>query len=291
MKRVPSPTLAGVVLGVFFGGILFGTLLGANLLQVASLGLRPFSRRAFRAVNREIADTWWGWCVSLARRQGICVVQSGDALPFQEDAIVFSNHQQMPDITFLFFVARACGRLGDLKWFVKKSLKWVPGAGWGLQFLDCLFVDRDWAKDQDSIRATFDRLVTEQVPFWLVSFPEGTRFTEEKREAARAWAESEGLELTRHVLIPRPNGFVASVQGLRKRAAAVYDVTIAYPDGVPTLGQYTLGRVKVAHIHVRRFPVGELPRDAAALAAWLRERFVEKDRRLERFHRVGSLSD
>mgnify|MGYP002064506829 CR=1 FL=1 len=77
-------------------------------------------------------------------------------------------------------------RLGDMKYFIKKQLKWVPGMGWGLQFLDCLFVERDWASDREQIRRTFDRLVRDDVPIHLVSFAEGTRLTQAKLEAAKS---------------------------------------------------------------------------------------------------------
>ena len=55
------------------------------------------------------------------------------------------------------------------------------------------------------------------------------------------------------MLIPRTKGFVASVEGLGDHLNAVYDFTIGYVDGVPSLWQYITGRVKQIHIHVRRF--------------------------------------
>ena len=53
--------------GWFFGifAFLFYSLsiVGLNFLQMLSLVLIPFSRPAFRAVNRFYANAWWGWCV------------------------------------------------------------------------------------------------------------------------------------------------------------------------------------------------------------------------------------
>lgn len=46
--------------------------------------------------------------------------------------------------------------LGDMKWMVKDIIKYVPGVGWGMLFLDCIFVKRDWTTDKESIRKTFD---------------------------------------------------------------------------------------------------------------------------------------
>ena len=62
----------------------------------------------------------------------------------------------MADITFLMDFAYRKGRLGDMKWMVKDIIKYVPGVGWGMLFLDCIFVKRDWTTDKESIRKTFD---------------------------------------------------------------------------------------------------------------------------------------
>jgi hypothetical protein len=126
------------------------------------------------------------------------------------------------------------------------------------------------------------------VPLWLVSFVEGTRITPAKLERSQNYAEATGLEPPNHVLIPRTKGFVASVQALRQSLDAVYDVTIGYPDGVPTLWQYIKGHARVAHLHIRRYPIAELPTRAAGLAQWLIRQFGEKDRLLERFYATHS---
>ncbi len=269
------------------------TFLGSSLLtfnaaQTASTLLLPFSRRRFRAFNRWAADQWWGWCVTIAKRMyGTRTVLTGDELPVAENAIVVANHQQMPDINFLMFPAREKQRLGDMKWMLKDVIKYVPGIGWGMLFLDNLFVRRDWTRDQASIERTFARLVEGGVPVWLMMFPEGTRLTAEKLESSQAWAREHDLQPPEHVLLPRTKGFAAAVQGLRDHVGAVYDFTIGYPDGVPTLWQYAVGYVREAHLHVRRYPIHSLPEDADEIAAWIRSRFQEKDRLLADFYRTG----
>ncbi len=267
----------------------FTTLLPINLLQLLSLTLLPFSRRAFRALNRWCADTWWGWCVIGAERiNGSRVVFTGDDAPKRENALLIANHQQMPDITAIMKFCKTKERLGDMKYFVKKQLKWVPGMGWGMQFLDCLFIDRDWASDREQIRRTFRRLVDERVPVHLVSFVEGTRFSLAKLEAAQAYARTNGLPLPRHTLVPRSKGFSASIEGLRSHVTAVYDLTIGYERGVPTLWQYITGLVERIHVHVRRFPIDELPQSAEDLRAWLIARWDEKNLLFDHYYVHGS---
>lgn len=265
------------------------TLMGLNGAQTASLVLLPFSPRGFRAFNRWAAERWWGACVSLSRSvNGVSVVVTGDPIPDGENAIVILNHQDMADITFVLDYAETKGRLGDLKWMVKDVIKYVPGVGWGMLFLDCIFLKRDWAEDKESIRRTFARLRDNDVPVWLLSFSEGTRITADKLAAAKEHARSHGMPEPRHVLLPRPKGFTATVEGLRDHVGAVYDITIGYEGGVPTIGQFVRGLSPRAHLHVRRFPIDELPADEPGLAEWLRARFVEKDELLERYYATGS---
>ncbi len=267
----------------------FGFLIIINLTQTLSLVIKPFSATAFRRVNRWCAGTWWGGCVVFAERfNGTKIIVSGEDLPINENVLVVSNHQQMPDITTIMALARSKGRLGDLKFFVKHAIKWVPGVGWGMQFLNCPFLKRDWSADREKIDATFDTLVRERIPMWLVSFVEGTRATEAKIRASTEWALERGIKPTRNVLIPRTKGFAASVEGLGDHLNAVYDFTIGYVEGVPSLWQFITGRVKQIHVHIRRFPADELPKIEAELKLWLMDRFYEKDALLEEYYETGA---
>ncbi|MFV2071682.1 MAG: lysophospholipid acyltransferase family protein [Thermoanaerobaculales bacterium] len=290
LKEPASPVrrATGALWGTLLATSGFVALILINLLQLFSLVLLPFSRRAFRRLNRWCANTWWGLCVIGAEKlNGTRIIFSGEDIPDRENALLVANHQQMTDIPAIMKLAHTKFRLGDLKFFVKKQLKWAPGIGWGMQFLDCLFIDRDWAADHDRIRRTFAKLVDNRVPVWLVSFVEGTRATRTKLEASRDYARSRGCTEMDHVQVPRTKGFVASVHGLRNHVDAIYDVTIGYTGGVPSLWQYTKGLVGEIHVHVRRFPVETLPETDQGLHEWLLERFVEKDRLLAHFYQTG----
>jgi len=283
--------LKSTLFALCIAAVLFNVLLFVNGIQMSSLLVRPFSRAAFRRINRGCADFWWGLCVAAGRwSHGIDVVLTGDTVPVGENAMVLSNHQAMPDITFIMFLAIAKQRLGDMKFFVKKQLAWAPGVGWGMLFLDCIFVKRDWASDADTIRQTFARINDGKVPIWLISFSEGTRMSAGKLAAAQVFAKERGLREPRHVLVPRPKGFSASIEGLRNHLDAVYDVTIGYVGAVPSLWQYARGLAPRAHLHVRRYPIGDLPEGSEALAEWLHERFYEKDELLEGYYVNGSFT-
>jgi 1-acyl-sn-glycerol-3-phosphate acyltransferase len=285
----PATRLAGVARALPTAGLLAATLLAFNAAQTASLVVRPASKTAFRRFNRWAADTWWGWCVVAANRlYHVHSALSGDELPSQENAIVLANHQQMTDVPFLMALARSKQRLGDLKWLVKDPVKYVPGIGWGMWFLDCPFLKRDWAEDRASIERTFQNFLRDQIPLWLVSFPEGTRLTSQKLAASRQYAIDHSMQPLDHLLVPRTKGFVASVHGLRSHVRAVYDITIGYERGVPTLWQYTKGYCRRAHLHLRRYPIESIPEQDEQLANWLIDRYREKDALLDRFYRDGT---
>ena len=129
------------------------------------------------------------------------------------------------------------------------------------------------------------------VPLWLITFAEGTRIRPHKLEAARAFAQERGIHPPEHVLIPRTKGFTATVAGLRGHVDAIYDLTMGYVEGVPTLWQYIKGFVPVAHMHVRRFPIADIPVDEEQLSDWLLNRFQEKDALMSDFYARGSFAD
>ena len=267
---------------------LLSTVLCMNVIQTASLFIRPVSIRRFRAVNRWAAGTWWGLCVRVARQtNGFQFELRGDHLPQDDNALIVCNHQSMADIPVLLCLAATRQRLGDVKWFVKDAVKWVPGIGWGMLFLDCVFLKRDWASDQRGIERTFGGLKRGNVPMWLISFSEGSRITAAKAERGRAFARKSGLPITEHVAIPRKKGFVATVKGLREHVQAVYDVTIAYTDGVPSMWQFLCGESRGCVLHVTRHAMDGLPEADDALGTWLIDRFVAKDGWLDGFATEG----
>lgn len=279
----------GRVIGLMSGALSFVYLIFVlNPIQMLSVLLYPFSRKAFREVNRWCARSIWGLWVIMAEIQNRIQLRFyGDAVPPRENALLLPNHQSMADVMVLLCFGWRCGRLGDMKWFVKEAIKHVPGPGWGMRFLDCIFVKRDWAQDKDGIERLFSKYKAEQIPVFLVSFLEGTRLTKNKLEGARKFAEERNLHVPSATLVPRTKGLVASLIGLRTHLDAVYDLTIAYEQPTPTLADCFAQKVKRVDIHVRRFPIDSLPQDEEAIVQWAYERFKEKDELLAYFRKEG----
>ncbi len=308
--RQAAKWLVGVVTGVLSFAYLIFVL---NVIQMLSLLLLPFSRAAVREINRWCSRSIWGlWVIMAEVQNGTKLRFTGDAIVPRENMLVLPNHQTMADVLALLCFAWRAGRVGDLKWFVKDIIKWFPGFGWGMWLIDCVFVKRDWAQDKAHIHRLFDKYRQNHIPLCLVTFLEGTRRTDAKHAAARAYAAERGLYVPEHTLVPRTKGFLATVEGLRDHLDAVYDVTIAYPDPVgpasrvpdiggggasvpasrssqrvPSLVNCYEARAPRIDIHVRRFAIGSLPSDEAALTEWALARFREKDDLLAAWHRDG----
>ena len=261
-----------------------------NGVQLLSLLVLPFSRRIARRMNRWCARSIWGLWVLMAERQnGIELRVTGDEIPVRENALLLPNHQSMTDVLLMLCVGWRARRLGDMKWFVKDVIKYVPGPGIGMWFLDCIFVKRDWLKDRGNIDRLFNKYKTGNIPLFLISFLEGTRLTKKKLEAARAFATERGHQLPRHTLIPRTKGFVFTMLGLGDHLDAVYDITIGYQgDTPPSLVNCFAGDVRRLDMHIRRYPRAALPTNEDALAEWALVRFREKDELIEQFKITGA---
>jgi len=266
-------------------------LVPLNLAQMASLVVWPFSKKLFRAINRAVCATFFiGLNILMETFAGVEVVITGDPLPPRENAFVIANHQAMADIPAIIALARRAGRAGDLKWFVKDPIKYVPGIGWGMLFLDCIYVKRNWMADKARVLKTFASLRNHRTPFWLVSFLEGTRLTPAKLERAQGFGKRQNLPHLTNVMLPRTKGFEATMEGLGSHKQAVYDFTIAYEGKPPGVAALLLGGVKRIHVHAKRYPVADLPKDNKERADWALARWVEKDERLGRFYRDGRLT-
>jgi len=208
---------------------------------------------------------------------------TGDPIPFRENALLLPNHQSMADLMVVMCFAWRCGRLADLKWFAKNPIKYFPGFGWGMLFLDCIFVKRDWTRDRSNIDRLFGKYKAEQIPVFLVSFLEGTRLKPHKQAASQEFARERGLHVPRYNMVPRTKGFVTTVDGLRDHIDAVYSITIGYPEFTPTVVDCFTGVIDRIEVNVRRYPTAELPADDEALTQWALDRFREQDDLLSDF--------
>ncbi|CDY52093.1 BnaC04g55420D [Brassica napus] len=151
----------------------------------------------------------------------------------KEHALVVCNHRSDIDWLVGWILAQRSGCLGSALAVTKKSSKFLPVKGWSMWFSEYLFLERNWVKDESTIKSGLQRLKDFPQPFWLALFVEGTRFTETKLKAAQEYAASSELPIPRNVLIPRTKGFVSTVINMRSFVPVIYDMTVAIPKSSP----------------------------------------------------------
>jgi 1-acyl-sn-glycerol-3-phosphate acyltransferase len=204
--------------------------------------------------------------------------------------LVLANHQSWVDIPVLQTVFNR--RVPFLKFFLKDTLKWVPllGAAWWA--LDFPFMRRHTraqvaarpelaTQDRDATRKACARFA--RIPTSVMNFVEGTRFTDRKHAAQDSPYA--------HLLRPRAGGVAFVLDAMGGLLRSVIDVTIAYPDGRPTMLDLFAGRVREIRVHVAERPVpaellaGDYEHDAAFRArfqAWINGLWAGKDAELAR---------
>lgn len=202
--------------------------------------------------------------------------------------MVVSNHQSWTDIFVL--QTRLYDKLPPLKFFTKRQLLWIPVFGQAMWLLDFPYVRRMSRAQIEANPALLevDRQATlaacekfKNHPTTALNFLEGTRFTPEKHAAQEA-------PRYEHLLNPKTGGLTQVLIALSDRVHKLVDVTINYPDGVPTFWEFMQGgcsRITV-RVHCRDVPEAILSEtdDAArreAVGDWVETLWVEKDQRLK----------
>jgi 1-acyl-sn-glycerol-3-phosphate acyltransferase len=242
--------------GGFAGSVLVANVVAvfSGMIPVALLKLAlPFGalrRGADRALNA-LAEAWitvnGAWMALVQRIRWD--VTGLEGLRRRGWYLVSSNHQSWVDILVLQKVFHR--RVPFLKFFLKRQLLYVPIMGLAWWALDFPFMRRrsgSRAADLATARRACEKF--RQIPTSVMSFLEGTRFSRDKH--ARQGSPY------RHLLKPKVGGLATALGAMGERFDALLDVTIVYPDGVPSFWDLLSGRVKQVVVRVREL---EIPRD------------------------------
>ncbi|KAI0702491.1 acyltransferase-domain-containing protein [Cytidiella melzeri] len=203
------------------------------------------------------------------------------SLHLPEKTVLIANHQVYVDWWYAWCLTYFMGTHKDVLIVLKKSLKWLPVVGWGMQFFDFIFLSRSWASDRLHLANSLGRLgqnaESKDTPLTFILYPEGTLVSKDTRPISKKYADKIGISDMRHCLLPRSTGLHYSLRSLAPRIPSLQliDITVAYPAGIPAYkyGQsyYTLRSIFVdgipppkVYMHIRKFhvshevPIGDL---------------------------------
>ena len=211
------------------------------------------------------------------------------ALRMDGHYLVLANHQSWVDILVLQKVFNR--RIPLLRFFLKRSLFWVPVLGLAWWALDFPFMGRYTRKqiarnpelgrrDMEATRRACAKF--RDIPVSVMNFVEGTRFTPGKHAGQAS--------PYRHLLKPKSGGVAFVLDAMGEGLHAILDVTIAYPAGRPSMIDLMADRVPRVNVRVRQRPIpaelagGSYQDDRAFRARfqqWMNGLWEQKDADLE----------
>ena len=199
--------------------------------------------------------------------------------------LVTSNHQSWADIVLL--QTYLLDDIPALKFFTKSQLIWLPFVGQAMYVLGFPYVkrvNRAQIKNNPELRnADRDNVISacegfKNHPTSILNFAEGTRRTDEKHERQGSQFE--------HLLKPKIGGITYILQGMDSHLDGLVDVTIVYPDEVPTFWELLQGKCGRVILDIRYRTLepldtqGDEIRFKSSVAQWVNSVWEEKDARI-----------
>ncbi|HTZ38524.1 MAG TPA: acyltransferase [Syntrophales bacterium] len=288
MLNFLPPYLLGAIAGLLLAvnvvvwvSLLFVFALPKFLLPIPSL------RRVLNRILHWIGENWIacnsGWMRLTQKTQWD--VQGLAGLNYHGWYLVVSNHQTWVDILVMQHLLNR--RIPLLKFFIKRELIKVPFMGFAWWALDYPFLYRHSSeylkkhpeqrgKDYEATRRACEKFAT--ISTSVMNFLEGTRFTKVKH--ARQKSEF------RYLLRPKAGGLALALNCLGDKFHSLLDLTIVYPDGVPTFWEFLCDKVKRIIVRIQTIEIpqslmhGDYEGDPAfrdAMQKWVQQLWLEKD--------------
>ncbi len=162
-----------------------------------------------------------------------------DSLVKKNHYIVISNHQGFTDIMLNCFLQ---SKVSFFSYVMKKALLWqLPVMSWYCYYYGFPFLSRkDRQNDIQTLKESFRNLIL--LGNSLVIYPEGTRFTEDKKYQCGS--------PYKYLLRPKLGGLATSLYALKDYVDGLVNLTIVYScKGSPAFSLLT-GKIARVHIHV-----------------------------------------
>lgn len=212
-----------------------------------------------------------------------------DKLKRKDWYLIISNHQSWVDIFAIQKVLYS--KIPYIKFFLKQELIWVPVIGLAWWALDFPFMKRFTreqieknpslkGKDIEITRKACEKFKTDYVA--VMTFPEGTRFTKEKRDRQNS--------PYMHLLKPKAGGLFFTTSAMGDKFHRILNLTIVYPDGIKTMWEFLCGKVKKIDITIESLTLPEKFSNAdiedkklqLEFNNWLNEMWQKKEKLMEK---------
>ncbi|HVP01877.1 MAG TPA: lysophospholipid acyltransferase family protein [Solirubrobacteraceae bacterium] len=241
------------------------------------------ARRAWLAERTwRFQQVWAGALFNAARALfDLRVEVSGDEVVAPGPVLVLIRHASIVDNLLPSVLVARAHRI-HLRYVLKRDLLSDPCLDVAGKRLPNYFVRRGTGEEVErrNVRRLAEGLGPED---GVLLYPEGTRFTEERRGQAIERLERSDPDLAecargiRHLLAPRPGGFLALLDG----APEADVVVLAHQgfDGLRLISDIWGGALVGRTIHVRftRTPRAAIPADRAGAVRWLFDAWSEAD--------------
>jgi len=287
------PSLArGIIASLLFG---LNVLFWPFIIFAFSIPkfLLPFNsmRRIFDRIFLWLAENWIscnsGW-MNLTQNTK-WDVQGVEDFNYNGWYLVVSNHQSWVDIFVMQHLLNR--RIPLMKFFLKRELIWVPVMGLAWWALEFPFLRRHSAeylkkqpqqkrKDFDTTRLSCEKFAN--IPTSVMNFLEGTRFTKSKHARQESPYQ--------YLLRPKAGGIALALSVLGDKFNSLLNITIVYPDGIPTFWEFLCGKLKRVIV---RFQNIEIPKHLlrgdyegdnnfrVAFQLWVQQLWQEKDLQIQ----------
>lgn len=286
-KAVSLATATGVIAANSFGGSIPLWLMGVGkIITGAPIADKTVIKIANHWIssNNALIDNMLprkDWRISLP-----------DDVNTEGKYLLISNHQSWVDTSIVQYISEK--RLPLTRFFTKFELIYIPIVGQAFYFLDFPMMRRHSKeamaknpalKGQDIEEAKRACALLKDKPFTLLNYLEGTRFTQAKHEQQKSPYT--------HLLKPRAGGLSLAINALGSEIDGLLDMTIVYPDGVPTYSDLWKGNIKRLGVDVRYLEIpaelfagikrGGYENDEqvkAQMFAWIEQVWRDKDQRI-----------
>ena len=244
-KAVSLATATSVLMVNSFGGSIPLWLMGATKIitgsQIADKTVISITNHWISSNNAVIDNILpkKDWRISLP-----------DDVNTQGKYLLVSNHQSWVDTSIVQYISEK--RLPLTRFFTKFELIYIPVVGQAFYFLDFpmmrrhskeAIVKNPALQGKDIEEAKRACTLLKNKPFTLLNYLEGTRFTVMKRDKQHS--------PYKNLLKPRAGGLSLAINALGDDMDGILDMTIVYPDGVPTYGDLWKGNIKRLGVDVR----------------------------------------